>query len=228
MERKFIDLDQIINTTKSMLPFEISSNQIKIFMLYLFRFLTGAKFYGNCVLIKDEESEWGINNNIHFDGSLSFSRGVLPRLDSGMVAIFLGKTYIIEEELAREEAVLLIENVLNKISKNYKIDTIDTDDYFYPNKKEDYDKYMSLIVSTIQSLAIQLDEDNIKYIIDFYDDDYIKSKLKNAKNTCFIVDYDSILTIKEMGKFIMWIKKIKRKDLKFINKEDTNFKLELL
>ena len=31
-----------------------------------------------------------------------------------------------------------------------------------------------------------------------------------------------------MGKFIMWIKKIKRKDLKFINKEDTNFKLELL
>ena len=157
MERKFIDLDQIINTTKSMLPFEISSNQIKIFMLYLFRFLTGAKFYGNCVLIKDEESEWGINNNIHFDGSLSFSRGVLPRLDSGMVAIFLGKTYIIEEELAREEAVLLIENVLNKISKNYKIDTIDTDDYFYPNKKEDYDKYMSLIVSTIQSLAIQLD-----------------------------------------------------------------------
>lgn len=208
----YIDIDQVADQVKHLLwsfnSIDISANQIKIFMLYLLRTLTGSfmcKMNGY-VPIENEDCEYGLNGNT-FNGKIILNRS-LP----GFAIRISFYSMALDYEICNIRMKQLIDKILFKIKDNRNI-IYNTDQYLCPISDEDYELYTIIMLTIFQYLSTKIDKKGNIYIIDFYKDDYIKSIIPNKRRTCFIVSYDGIMISKNNSIYSIIIEKIKRKEI---------------
>ncbi len=208
----YIDIDQLADQVKHLLwsfnSIDISANQVKIFILYLLRTLTGSfmcKINGY-VPIKNEDCKWGLNGNT-FTGEITLNRS-LP----GFAIRINFYSIVLDNEICNIRIKQLIDKVLFKIKDNYNI--FFDDQYLYPISDEDYELYTIIMLTIFQYLSTKIinKKENI-YLIDFCRDDYIKSIIHNKRRTCFIVFYDGIAISENSNISSIIIERIKRKEI---------------
>lgn len=208
----YIDIDQVADQVKHLLwsfnSIDISVNQVKIFILYLLRTLTGSfmcKMNGY-VPIKNEDCKWDFNGNT-FTGEIILNRS-LPGF-AIRISFYL---MTLDYKICNIRRKQLIDKVLFKVKDNYNI--FFDDQYLYPISDEDYELYSIIILTIFQYLSTKIinKKENI-YLIDFCRDDYIKSIIPNKRRTCFIVYYDGIAISENSVISSIIIERIKRKEI---------------
>lgn len=212
----YIDIDQVADQVKHLLwsfnSIDISTNQIKIFILYLLRTLTGSSMskIHKYTIIKNENCEWTFNGN-PFTGEIILSR--LPDSSIGISFYSIILDYKLYD-MKRKRNEYLIEKVLSEIKDNYNISYTDIDQGLYPKTDEHYELYSIIILTIFQYLLTKIinKKKNI-YLIDLYEDEYIRTIISNKRRTCFILHYDKIMTSENSSISSIIIEKIKRKEI---------------
>lgn len=218
----YIDIDQVADQVKHLLwsfnSIDISVNQVKIFILYLLRTLTSSfmcKIHSYAI-IKNEDCEWTFNG-YPFIGEI-----VLSRLLNSSIGISFHsmKLYYKLYDMRKERRKYLIEKVLSEIKDNYNITYYDH--HLYPKTDEDYEIYSIIILTIFQYLLTKVinKKENI-YLIDLYEDEYIRTIISNKRRTCFILHYDKIMTSENSSMSSIIIERIKRKEIDDYMNTDT-------
>lgn len=217
----YIDIDQVADQVKHLLwsfnSIDISVNQIKIFMLYLLRTLTGSfmcKMNGY-VPIENKDCEWNFNGN-SFNGKIILNRS-LP----GFAIRINFYSMALDYEICNIRIKQLIDKILFKIKDNRNI-IYNTDQYLCPISDEDYELYSIIMLTIFQYLSTKIinKKENV-YLIDFCRDDYIKSIIPNKRRTCFIIYYDGIAISENSTISSIIIERIKRKEIDDYMNTDT-------
>ena len=216
----YIDIDQVADQVKHLLwsfnSIDISANQIKIFILYLLRTLTDS-FMGKIneyIPIKNEDCKWDFNGNT-FIGEIILNRS-LP----GFAIRISFYSMVLDYKICNIKRKQLIDKVLFKIKDNY--DIFFDDQYLYPISDEDYELYSIIILTIFQYLLAKVinKKENI-YLIDLYEDEYIRTIIPNKRRTCFILYYDKIMTSENSSISSIIIERIKRKEIDNYMNTDT-------
>ena len=216
----YIDIDQVADQVKHLLwsfnSIDISANQIKIFILYLLRTLT-SPFMGKIneyIPIKNEDCKWDFNGNT-FIGEIILNRS-LP----GFAIRISFYSMVLDYKICNIKRKQLIDKVLFKIKDNY--DIFFDDQYLYPISDEDYELYSIIILTIFQYLLAKVinKKENI-YLIDLYEDEYIRTIIPNKRRTCFILYYDKIMTSENSSISSIIIERIKRKEIDNYMNTDT-------
>ena len=216
----YIDIDQVADQVKHLLwsfnSIDISANQIKIFILYLLRTLTSPfmRKMNGYVPIKNEDCKWDFNGNT-FIGEIILNRS-LP----GFAIRISFYSMVLDYKICNIKRKQLIDKVLFKIKDNY--DIFFDDQYLYPISDEDYELYSIIILTIFQYLLAKVinKKENI-YLIDLYEDEYIRTIIPNKRRTCFILYYDKIMTSENSSISSIIIERIKRKEIDNYMNTDT-------